>query len=101
MYMESRSFVFAVQGEGRGHLTQAISVYEMLVSRGFKIHAVLVGSSQRRELPEFFKKKISVPIIPFQSPNFTTDPRNKSIRLGATLLKTLRNLRTYMARALG
>jgi uncharacterized protein (TIGR00661 family) len=93
--MESRSFIFAVQGEGRGHLTQAISVYEMLTSRGFKVHAVLVGSSQRRELPEFFKKKIPVPIIPFQSPNFITDPGNKSIRLGSTLWKTLRGLRKY------
>lgn len=93
--MESRSFIFAVQGEGRGHLTQAISVYEMLVSRGFKVHAVLVGTSQRRELPEFFKRKISVPIIPFQSPNFTTDPKNKSIRLGATLWKTFKGLRKY------
>jgi hypothetical protein len=27
-------FVFAVQGEGRGHLTQAIATYEMLIARG-------------------------------------------------------------------
>ena len=93
--MESRSFIFAVQGEGRGHLTQAISVYEMLTSRGFRVHAVLVGSSSRRDLPEFFKKKIPVPIISFQSPNFVTDPKNKSIRLGTTLLKTFQHLRKY------
>jgi uncharacterized protein (TIGR00661 family) len=93
--MENRSFIFAIQGEGRGHLTQAISVYEMLVSRGFKVHAVLVGSSKRRELPEFFKKKISVPIISFQSPNFTTDPKNKSIRLLPSIWKSLRHIKQY------
>ena len=93
--MESRSFIFTVQGEGRGHLTQAISVYEMLISRGFKIHAVMVGSSKRRDLPEFFRKKITVPIIPYQSPNFSTDPKNKSIRLGKSIWKTLWSLKKY------
>jgi uncharacterized protein (TIGR00661 family) len=93
--MESRSFIFAVQGEGRGHLTQAISVYEMLTSRGFKVHAILVGSSKRRDLPEFFKKKIDAPIIPFQSPNFTTDPKNKSIQLWQSVWKTLCSLKKY------
>ena len=93
--MESRSFIFAVQGEGRGHLTQAISVYEMLTSRGFKVHAILVGSSRRRDLPEFFKKKIAAPIIPFQSPNFSTDPRNKSILLGQSIWRTLCSLGKY------
>ncbi len=94
--METRSFIFTVQGEGRGHLTQAISVYEMLISRGFKIHAVMVGSSKRRDLADALKRKISVPIIPFQSPNFSTDPKNKSIQLGASIWKTLRSLKTYV-----
>ena len=94
--MESRSFIFAVQGEGRGHLTQAISVYEMLTSRGFKVHAVMVGTSKRRELPDFFKKKIPVPIIPFPSPNFATDPKNKSIKLAASAWRTLRHFGKYV-----
>jgi uncharacterized protein (TIGR00661 family) len=93
--MEPRSFIFAVQGEGRGHLTQAISVYDMLIRRGCTVHAILVGTPSSRELPEFFRKKIPVPVITFQSPHFTTDPKNKSIRFRKTIWNTFRSLRTY------
>ena len=52
----NNTFVFAVQGEGRGHLTQAIATYELLLSRGHKVAAVLIGSSSRREIPSFVRE---------------------------------------------
>lgn len=83
------SFVFAVQGEGRGHLTQAIAVYEMLTRRGHLVKAVLIGSSNRREIPAFVKERIKVPIITYPSPNFVTDKENKSIQIGKTIRNNL------------
>lgn len=36
-------FLFIVQGEGRGHLTQAITLEEMLLRNGHEVVEVLVG----------------------------------------------------------
>lgn len=47
-------FLFIVQGEGRGHLTQAITLEEMLLRNGHEVVEVLVGESSSRILPGFF-----------------------------------------------
>lgn len=44
-------FLFIVQGEGRGHLTQAITLEEMLLRNGHEVVEVLVGKSSSRTLP--------------------------------------------------
>ena len=44
-------YVFIVQGEGRGHLTQAISMERLLRENGHEVAAVLVGKSPARRLP--------------------------------------------------
>lgn len=46
--------LFVVQGEGRGHMTQAISMKQILEGNDFQVCGVLVGSSNRREIPHFF-----------------------------------------------
>ena len=48
--------VFVVQGEGRGHMTQAITMKELLCSNGHEVTKVLVGRSKSRSLPDFFKR---------------------------------------------
>lgn len=85
----NNTFVFAVQGEGRGHLTQAIATYELLLSRGHKVAAVLIGSSSRREIPSFVRERIKAPIITYRSPNFITDKENKSILLGRSIVQNV------------
>ena len=42
-------FLFIVQGEGRGHLTQALSLADMLRRHGHEVVEVLVGKSHGRE----------------------------------------------------
>ncbi len=93
--MSSKKFVFAVQGEGRGHLTQAIAVYEMLTNHGHTVSCVIVGSSKNRQIPEFFTRKFNVPVISVASPNFTTDNKSKSIRLGSTVIDNLLRINEY------
>jgi uncharacterized protein (TIGR00661 family) len=63
--------LFTVQGEGRGHLTQAIAMKEMLQRRGHEIVAVLVGSNGSRPLPDYFAAAFEVPVQEMVSPGFT------------------------------
>ena len=46
-------FLFIVQGEGRGHFTQAITLEDMLLRNGHQVVEVLVGKSSSRTLPGF------------------------------------------------
>lgn len=90
-------FFFIVQGEGRGHMTQAIALEEMLLSHGHQVVQVLVGKSERRKVPQFFYDKIKAPIDTFESPNFVTDKNNKSIDIFGTLVFNLKKQKTFFA----
>ena len=70
-------FLFIVQGEGRGHLTQAITLEEMLLRNGHEVVEVLVGESSSRTLPGFFNRNIHAPVKRFISPNFQPTADNK------------------------
>ncbi len=59
-------YVFIVQGEGRGHLTQAISMERLLRESGHEVAAVLVGKSPARKLPAFFAGTIKAPVEMFE-----------------------------------
>ncbi len=89
-------FLFIVQGEGRGHMTQAIALRNMLVKNGHEVCAALVGKSERREIPAFFIEKIQAPITGFQSPNFVLDPKNKGLKIMETLKVNLLQGRKYI-----
>ena len=74
-------FLFIVQGEGRGHLTQAITLEEMLLRNGHEVVEVLVGESSSRILPGFFNRNIQAPVKRFISPNFLPAADNKRANL--------------------
>jgi uncharacterized protein (TIGR00661 family) len=93
--MEKKIVMFAVQGEGRGHMTQAIAMLGMMKKLNFEVCCVMIGGSSRREAPEYFKKKIDVPLVTLDSPNFVTGTSNKSIRIGKTILKNILKLGNY------
>lgn len=88
-------FVFIVQGEGRGHMTQAISLRNMLVQNGHEVKAVLVGQSARREIPHFFIEKIKSKVIGFESPNFVLDSKKKGLRIAESFRVNLMKSRTF------
>lgn len=81
MNTHQKKYVLVVQGEGRGHMTQAISLYELLLSQGHTVSAVILGSGGKRDIPQFFFDKVKVPIHQLISPNFSCDKNNKYIRL--------------------
>lgn len=89
-------YIFIVQGEGRGHMTQAISLFQILTENGHDISHVIVGKSMRRELPSFFKDQISSPITQLESPNFVTDKNARSVNIFRTVTTNLRKYRTFL-----
>jgi len=82
-------YLFIVQGEGRGHMTQAIALKETLENAGHHVVCTLVGKSDRRTIPGFFLQKIGTPVFAFESPNFILDKENKRIRISRTILHNL------------
>jgi uncharacterized protein (TIGR00661 family) len=91
--------LFVVQGEGRGHMTQAISLRQLLEKNNFEICGAIVGTSERRVIPAFFMEQFSnVPVIRMQSPNFVTR-NNRGINIAATVLHNFKRFRTYLRSA--
>lgn len=88
--------LFVIQGEGRGHLTQALSLRQKLVGEGHEVVGVLVGKSPARRLPAFFLDKIGVPVYPFESPNFLPTAKNKQVNLAASIVYNLARLPKYL-----
>jgi Glycosyl transferases, related to UDP-glucuronosyltransferase len=82
-------YMFVIQGEGRGHFTQALSLKKMLERNGHEVVSVMVGCSKKRRIPDFFSSKVSGEIIRFQSPNFLPAPQCKR---SSILLSVLYNL---------
>ncbi len=70
-------FLFIVQGEGRGHFTQAIALSKMIKRNGHVIVGILVGRSRVRQIPSFFTKQMNTEIFGFDSPNFLPSASNK------------------------
>lgn len=86
--------LFAVQGDGRGHMTQAIAYGEMLANHGHKIVGVLAGTNQSRQLPAFFLNAFGVPVRTFESPGFSMK-QGRSISTVRSAIHLFRNLPTY------
>jgi uncharacterized protein (TIGR00661 family) len=82
-------YIFAIQGEGRGHLTQAISLAEYLRAAGHEVAAVCVGCSGTRVLPKFFYDRIGAPVTEMFSPNFVFDKNRRGIRVRVSIVRNL------------
>ncbi|MBQ8674325.1 MAG: glycosyltransferase [Bacteroides sp.] len=87
--------LFIVQGEGRGHLTQAISMEEELRRNGHEVVEILVGRSSFRQLPAFFVQAVHAPIGHFLSPNFLPAPANGRVNLWRSVCYNLKHLAAY------
>lgn len=89
-------FLFVVQGEGRGHLTQSIALKDMLTKNGHEVVGVLVGKSNRRQLPDFFVKSIDTAIYRFDSPNFLPAANNKKTNIWISIIYNLLKSPLYL-----
>jgi len=81
--------LFIVQGEGRGHLSQAVAMKEYLESEGHIVEAVYAGSKPSYPLPAYFKDVFGKKLSLFSSPWFLRTPNKKGIYVTRTILYNL------------
>lgn len=89
-------YLFVVQGEGRGHLTQALSLQSLLERNGHEVVSVMVGCSAKRSIPAFFLHKTENKLLRFRSPNFLPAPKDKRPNLLISLLYNVLLLPVYI-----
>lgn len=89
-------YLFIIQGEGRGHLTQAIALSEMLSKNNHEVVGALIGSANGN-IPAFFAEKFQSPSIPFASPCLVYCKKTKGLDIRKTLVSSILNLKTYIS----
>lgn len=89
-------YLFIVQGEGRGHLTQAMTLEKILTENGHEVVEILVGKSKSRQLPDFFIKKTKSPIRQFFSPNFVPSSKNRKANVPKSIACNILNIGKYL-----
>lgn len=70
---------FNVQGEGRGHMTQAIALADMLRAAGHELVGVEVGNGGGSPVPAFFVEKMACEATRHDSPTIKLDAEARSI----------------------
>ena len=86
--------LFAVQGEGRGHLTQALALAPMLRRRGHAVVGAIAGTSRWGDVPAFFRRGLGAPVETVESPGFVSGADGR-IRAGATFWTNLARARRF------
>jgi uncharacterized protein (TIGR00661 family) len=77
---------FIVQGEGRGHMTQAIALAAMLREAGHELVGVDVGNGEKSVVPDFFREKMACEVVRHDSPTIKLDADSRSIDVWSTTL---------------
>ena len=88
-------FLFIIQGEGRGHLTQAIALAQMLQSKQHEIVGALVGSADGKTAPKFFTDNFKNTTISFTSPCLIYCKKTKSLDILKTLSNSILGIKKY------
>ena len=94
-------YLFIIQGEGRGHITQALALSQLLRRAGHSVEEVLVGRCMNREIPQFFIDKIGAKVIPFDSPTIDYGRRGKRGSIFTTMTKNLNPIKLSLAQVCG
>lgn len=82
-------FLFIIQGEGRGHLTQAIALSEILQSKQHQVVGALVGTADGKNTPKFFIDNFKNTTIPFSSPCLIYCKKTKALDIRKTLFSSV------------
>lgn len=95
MHPSSLRIAFLVQGEGRGHLSQCLSLREMLEEGGHQVVKLLVGGGDRRPIPPYFERGMEMDAVRFPSPITVPGADRTGVSLPRTLGYNLRRLGPY------
>jgi uncharacterized protein (TIGR00661 family) len=91
--------MFTVQGDGRGHMTQAIAAAQTFERHGHEIVAVTVGTNPSRTMPDFFAREFDGRLLPIGSPGFSFQ-KARGVATLATLRQAVAGRANY-GRSLG
>jgi uncharacterized protein (TIGR00661 family) len=75
-----------IQGEGKGHFSQALQSIRQLKKEGFSIKGVYIGKSISRSHPDYFKEIDGIPLKKFLSPNFILKSNQRGIQVSISIL---------------
>ena len=84
--MKSLRVGFVVQGEGRGHMTQALALARFLRDAGHEVAQVWIGTSPYRSVPPYFAESIGAPVEGFEAPVQVPDEQGIAASPMATLV---------------
>jgi len=87
--------LFIIQGEGRGHLSQAIALKEILLKHNFEVVCSMIGKSQYRQIPQNFIDNFDN-VIFFNSPNFIQDKNNKHYLIWRSIIINFFKIPKYL-----
>jgi uncharacterized protein (TIGR00661 family) len=94
--IETMKFAFIIQGEGRGHQTQALALSEILSKNGHEVVLALVGTNRPGQLPILLSEKANFKMETFLSPSLIYDAETKALSLSKTLKNAVPNLLKYL-----
>lgn len=87
--------LFIIQGEGRGHLTQAIALAQIVQAAGHEVIEAQVGMAANRTIPAFFTEQFPAPHKPVVTPELVYCPKTNKLLLGQTLRRSARQVGTF------
>ncbi len=88
--------LFIVQGEGRGHLFQALALKQMMDTGTYILVGVLVGTTKDRSFPEGFINDIKAPVTTFLSPALKYNTgAGKGVNMKQTLFLNLKQIPAF------
>jgi uncharacterized protein (TIGR00661 family) len=94
--MKHLSVAFVVQGEGRGHMTQALALAGFLRAAGHQVTRVLVGESPFRSVPQYFRDAVDAPVETFAAPTQVPDRASRGVSVARTAADALRRLPRFV-----
>ncbi len=77
--------LFIIQGEGRGHLTQAMALEAMLARAGHRVCGAIVSRGGGHAIPAYFEEHFGAPVTYVESAHFVLDGQTQSIHWPKTL----------------
>ena len=86
--------MLSVLGEGRGHMTQALAVKDIVERAGHQVTGVALGMGAGRVAPAYFAPAMGVPITQIQTFEFSYRD-NRKVDLLGTLFGILRRAPSY------
>ena len=88
-------YLFFVQTEGRGHLSQALCLAKNLKENGHQVVGVIANDNPVRKIPDFFTNEIGCPINLIKSTYFLVNKQGTGIKLGRSIIFNLSRLSVY------